>query len=33
MGLAGIQRVHDLFSFDRMLDQWEVVFKQPSNQG
>lgn len=32
MGLAGIQRVRELFSFDRMLDQWEVILKQPSNQ-
>lgn len=33
MGLAGIQRVRESFSFDRMLDQWELIFLQPSNQG
>ena len=31
MGLAGIQRVRESFSFDRMLDEWELIFKQPSN--
>jgi glycosyltransferase involved in cell wall biosynthesis len=33
MGLAGSQRVRESFSFDRMLDQWEVILKQPSTQG
>jgi hypothetical protein len=32
MGWAGIQRIRELFTFDRMLDQWEQIFQQPSNQ-
>lgn len=33
MGQAGIQRIRESFSFDRMLDEWELIFLQPSNQG
>ncbi len=33
MGWAGIQRIRELFTFDRMLDEWELMFLQPSNQG
>ena len=33
MGRSGVQRVQQSFGFDRMVDQWEVIFKQPSSQG
>jgi glycosyltransferase involved in cell wall biosynthesis len=32
MGQAGIQRVRESFTFDRMLDEWELIFVQPKNR-
>lgn len=32
MGQAGIQRIRESFSFDRMMDEWELIFLQPSNK-